>query len=215
MRTPNMPPNANTFSGIQITVFGTIAPSGTGLSPSSSYRIDAGQPTFFTGAQQPGAQYMQQFFQSNILSGSVNHTLTIMTLANNGEFSLDYVEILEANETITPTTFSVPISSTSQVTGVPGSTTSSTSSTAPATVSTTKHPLAKNVRIGPIAGGMVAGIAVVVLTVFLLKKKWSGYSVSRKFLIIFLLSYFLLHSIDALSATLDGRDTTVSNSHVW
>ena len=211
-----MPLNADIFPGVQITVFGTIAPSGTGLSPSSSYTIDKGPPTFFTGAQQPGAQYMQQFFQSDILSGSVNHTLTITTLANNGQFSLDYVQILKATEIITPPTSNIPISSTSAVTGVPGSTTTSASPTAPAAVPTTEHSLAKNARIGEIVGAVLGGLAVVVLTVFLLKKKRGSKryrTVTRKFLIIFISYDSLLHRIETPLAILDGRDTTAPNSH--
>ena len=82
---------------------------------------------------------MQTFFQSSILSTSVNHTLTIENLVDNGEFFLDYVEILSAAETTTPPTTrpgsTSPASptqiSTFPTTTVPGPTTTSASPTAP------------------------------------------------------------------------------------
>ncbi|KJA18648.1 hypothetical protein HYPSUDRAFT_69725 [Hypholoma sublateritium FD-334 SS-4] len=115
-----------TFAGLQITVFGTIAPNGTGVAPSSSYSIDGGPQKIFTGVQQSGAQYTQTFFQSGILSGSVKHTLSITSLIDNGEFFLDFVNILNATATTTPPTSQVtsPVSlkqtSTSPVTTLPG-----------------------------------------------------------------------------------------------
>ncbi|KJA14930.1 hypothetical protein HYPSUDRAFT_220245 [Hypholoma sublateritium FD-334 SS-4] len=84
------------FTGVQITVFGTIAPIGDGAAPTTVYSLD-NLPTkqSYTAVQQSQAQYRQQFFQSEILSSGA-HTLEIQYQANEGQFILDYVQVQAA-----------------------------------------------------------------------------------------------------------------------
>lgn len=85
--------------GIQITVFGTIAPNGTGVAPQSSYSIDGGPETVFPGNQLPIVQYKQTFFDSGILSAPGQHTLIIENLTPNGRLFLDFVNISTSTST--------------------------------------------------------------------------------------------------------------------
>ena len=114
---------------------------GDGVAPQSSYSIDGGTPVPFTGTQQSVTQYKQLFFQSDILPLS-NHTLRIETLVSGGNYYLDFLSVPAQNSTGS----SVPADSPS-----------------PTASSTIVHSPTKNVPVGAIIGGVLGGMAVIVL----------------------------------------------------
>ena len=76
-------------------VFGTILSSQDGVAPKSSYSIDGGSSSNYTGIQLEEPIYRQLFFDSGHLtsSGQQEHTITIESLVDNGLFILDFVNI--------------------------------------------------------------------------------------------------------------------------
>ncbi|KJA20078.1 hypothetical protein HYPSUDRAFT_68857 [Hypholoma sublateritium FD-334 SS-4] len=145
------------FTGVQITVFGTIAPiDGTGLAgdgPTTFYTVDnSSTKQSYTAVQQADAQYRQQFFQSEVLS-SGNHTLQIQYLANTGEYILDYAQIA----------IIAPTGSTSSPTVVPSTTIISPTTTVSAISSPASgHHSSPTI---PIVVGVVGGLIFIGLII--------------------------------------------------
>ncbi|KJA20481.1 hypothetical protein HYPSUDRAFT_43186 [Hypholoma sublateritium FD-334 SS-4] len=96
-----------TFTGIGISVCGTIGALGNGIAPQSSYSIDGGAQTDYTAVQQAGAQYKQCFFRSATLASAI-HTLVIGNTADGGNYYMDYISVvsLNPNAVTSPTGFS-------------------------------------------------------------------------------------------------------------
>ncbi|KJA18671.1 hypothetical protein HYPSUDRAFT_919771 [Hypholoma sublateritium FD-334 SS-4] len=103
-----------TFTGVQVSIFGVIAPNGTGIAPESSYIIDNGSATTFSAVQTSDKQFKQLFFESGAL-GPTEHTLIVKNLKSHGRLFLDFASIITIASTTngaTPTTTSLSNSST-------------------------------------------------------------------------------------------------------
>ncbi len=74
-------------------IYGTIAAAGSGIEPKSTYSIDGGPITNYTGIQEDDTVYRQLFFDSGTLSTQQDHTITIESLVDDGRFFLDFVVI--------------------------------------------------------------------------------------------------------------------------
>ncbi|KAF8197019.1 hypothetical protein BJ912DRAFT_95582 [Pholiota molesta] len=134
-----------TFTGVQISVYGTIpvvTPKTT-----SSYSIDGGPPTLFTapfqiqGSGTPNTYFFQQlYYQSPILTPNTPHTLVVNYAVVSGtQFFLDFMKVVSANSTSTTST------ATSEATTSP-------------TVNKSSPP-----PTGIIVGAVIGGLAVVLL----------------------------------------------------
>ncbi|PPQ76284.1 hypothetical protein CVT26_009679 [Gymnopilus dilepis] len=77
------------FSGVGISVYGEVLPSGETSVPVSSYSLDGGAPSFFTAVEGNTTQNGAIFFQSEILSAG-NHTLIVTNEGTDGHIYLDY-----------------------------------------------------------------------------------------------------------------------------
>ncbi|KAF8197020.1 hypothetical protein BJ912DRAFT_95600 [Pholiota molesta] len=136
-----------TFTGVQISVYGTIPvilPKTT-----SSYSIDGGPPTLFTapfqiqGSGTANTYFFQQlYYQSPILTPNTPHTLVVTSTVNSGtQFFLDFMKVEPASSTSTsPTPTGTTTTSTQQTTTspvvIPPTTSSSSTSTSASTATT-------------------------------------------------------------------------------
>ncbi|KAF8148383.1 hypothetical protein B0H34DRAFT_736754 [Crassisporium funariophilum] len=93
MSTSNQGASATvSFSGTQISVFGTIADKGLGDAPTSSYRVDGGSAKTVVSTLGNNIQYGQLFYNSGRLAAG-QHTLVITYTGQSSFFYLDYIEI--------------------------------------------------------------------------------------------------------------------------
>lgn len=150
-----------TFTGVQILVFGTIASNGTGITPESSYCIDGGPKTTYLGIQINQNLYRQLFFDSGTLSALQEHTIIIENLVDNGFFFLDFANI-SATSQLAPFSTSEP-----STTATDSLLMTTTLDIASPTISqlTETHLVPRNVPVGIIFGSVVAGIFVIGLSI--------------------------------------------------
>ncbi|PPQ78926.1 hypothetical protein CVT25_002402 [Psilocybe cyanescens] len=176
-----------TFTGTRVSVFGTINPNSLDGPPSSSYSIDNGSPTLFSGTQTAAVQYQQRFYASGTLTPTT-HTLLITVLSKNATYFLDYITVVLPDPGATSLTSSSSSSSSSlspskssstsssslirtsiTLSSTTGSSTSSsashTPSGLPANASSTSH-------MGAIVGGVIGGIALIVMAILAILFIW-------------------------------------------
>jgi len=144
-----------TTKGIGISVWGTIDRLDTPAFVLSSYSVDGGPTTTYNATVQPQFQFQQNFFQSGTLTPA-SHTLVVTYLTSNGRYFIDYFFITPSNSPITATSTSPVSSSSSSV---------STSITA-------GNSHSSGVRIAPIVGGSLGGLALIIIMVLVVLVIW-------------------------------------------
>ena len=184
--------------GSQISVFSTVAPPIPGTITNASYNIDDGFLTFVTWVRQATVLHQQLFFQSNSLSPTSNHTLTITNLDE--KLILDFFNI----------------------TGIVNNTATTTApaSTAPS-VAVLRNSPANHLPIGKIVGSVLGGIFAAVITIivgviFLKRKKnrrnqrVNGFPFAREWPMIFLIYDYLVNTFEIHSRLSTYSDTIPS-----
>ncbi|KIM35444.1 hypothetical protein M413DRAFT_449740 [Hebeloma cylindrosporum] len=143
-----------TFSGIGISVWGTIDRLDTPSFVLSSYSVDGGLATTHNATTQSQFQFQENFFQSGTLAPA-SHTLVINYLASGGRYFIDYFLVTPSNSPTSAATSPSPLSS------------SSSSSSALSTATTAAGAKA-HVPIGAIVGGSIGGLAFIIIIAFVL-----------------------------------------------
>ncbi|EIW77875.1 hypothetical protein CONPUDRAFT_62059 [Coniophora puteana RWD-64-598 SS2] len=85
------------FTGVSISVYGTLSGFGLGGIPTSQYVVDGAEPVSFTAPNISGASYHYQYFSSDLLEDGT-HSL-VVTNTNDGTFWLDFFEYLPSPST--------------------------------------------------------------------------------------------------------------------
>lgn len=141
------------FNGTNVFVFGTIGPTGSSP-PNSTYFVDGGQPTSFTGVTTSIPLRSIIFFQSQILPNGP-HTLVI-TYTGGDPYFLDYIQFYVPSQNKQSPFVTAGLSSTSTSTVT---TTPSASPTLSASQSSSNVP----VIVGAVLGAFVAGMILTAL----------------------------------------------------
>ncbi len=172
-------------AGTQISVFGSIAPRGSGSSPVSSYSIDGSSETTYIAEQVKTSKFLQLFYRSPVLP-LAPHILAITCQADGPVFLLDYVVLFPLNvsdSNIPPYVSSVSsssmgtssstsvqsfISTPSAISANPLSTTVTTTKSGDASSIASNSPnssstLHKSNQAAKIAGGIFAGLLFLAL----------------------------------------------------
>ncbi|KDR74245.1 hypothetical protein GALMADRAFT_141319 [Galerina marginata CBS 339.88] len=147
-----------TFTGTSVGVYGTIANTGLGAAPQSSYSVDGGPTSTYTGKMLSTIQYRQEFYLNKNLSANEPHTLVVTTVGSGAFFYLDYFLVTPVDGS------STSMSSTSSSSSTTSHTPSSTRSAAKA-----DSTIDTGVRVGIVV--LIVGILVVIFVVIMVLRR--------------------------------------------
>ncbi|TFK35389.1 hypothetical protein BDQ12DRAFT_726135 [Crucibulum laeve] len=162
------------FTGTSIAVFGSILGINNQIqgNPISTYSIDGKLVHQFAPSRENDLQVNVIFYQSDTLPQG-NHTLLVTSLGDQGTFYLDYFEVT-SDSSITGSPILTSLLSTATKTLSPTPAAVSQPTLSPNSASIPNGSSSKKVSIGPIVGGMLGGLVllVIILTCLMIAVRW-------------------------------------------